>query len=104
MRRTRSNHAPGVKAKVALAAIKGDTTLAELAEAFAVRQNQISEWKQPWQEAHELFRDLHGSITKLLHQLLHNLFYLGSGTAAQKYSGSSSWRVGENSMRNVGLS
>lgn len=26
---------------------------------------------------HELFRDLHGSITKLLHQLLHNLFYLG---------------------------
>ena len=35
---------------------------------------------------HELFRDLHGSITKLLHQLLHNLFYLGRGTAAQKYS------------------
>ncbi|HMU29008.1 MAG TPA: replication initiator protein A [Nitrospira sp.] len=35
---------------------------------------------------HELFRDLHGSITKLLHQLLHNLFYLGRGTASQKYS------------------
>ena len=34
MRRTRRNHAPGFKAKVALAAIKGDKTLAELAEHF----------------------------------------------------------------------
>ena len=32
MKRTRRNHAPGFKAKVALAAIKGDKTLAELAE------------------------------------------------------------------------
>lgn len=31
MRRTRRNHAPGFKAKVALAAIKGNKTLAELA-------------------------------------------------------------------------
>lgn len=47
MRRTRRNHAPGFKAKVALAAIKGDKTLAELAEHFDVRPDQISEWKQP---------------------------------------------------------
>ena len=33
MKRTRRNHAPGFKAKVALAAIKGDKTLAELARA-----------------------------------------------------------------------
>jgi len=46
MRRTRRNHAPGFKAKVALAAIKGDKTLAELAEHFDVHPNQISEWKQ----------------------------------------------------------
>jgi len=46
MRRTRRNHAPGFKAQVALAAIRGDKTLAELAEHFAVHPNQISEWKQ----------------------------------------------------------
>ena len=46
MRRTRRNLAPGFKAKVALAAIRGDKTLAELAEHFDVHANQISEWKQ----------------------------------------------------------
>jgi transposase len=40
MRRTRRNHAPGFKAKVALAAIRGDKTLAELAEHFDVHANQ----------------------------------------------------------------
>lgn len=35
---------------------------------------------------HSLFRSLHGSITKLLHQLLHNLFYLQRGRAEQRYS------------------
>ncbi len=33
-RRPRRNHTPGFKAKVALAAIKGDRTLAQLAEQF----------------------------------------------------------------------
>ena len=36
MRRKRRNHLPGFKAKVALAAIKGDKTLAELSEQFEV--------------------------------------------------------------------
>ena len=43
MRRTRRNHAPGFKAKVAIAAIKGDKTLAEMAEQFDVHPNQIVE-------------------------------------------------------------
>ena len=51
MKRTRRNHAPGFKAKVAIAAIKGDKTLAELAEYFDVHPNQISEWKQQLQES-----------------------------------------------------
>jgi transposase len=51
MRRPRRNHAPGFKAKVAIAAIKGDKTLAELADHFDVHPNQISEWKQQLQES-----------------------------------------------------
>ena len=44
-RRARRNHTPGFKAKVALAAIKGDRTLAQLAEQFDVHPNQITSWK-----------------------------------------------------------
>ena len=46
MKRTRRNHAPGFEAHVALAAIRGDKTLAELAEHVEVHLNQISEWTQ----------------------------------------------------------
>jgi transposase len=45
-RRTRRNHSPAFKAKVALAALKGDHTLAELAKRFDIHQNQISAWKE----------------------------------------------------------
>ena len=41
-RRPRRNHSPAFKAKVALAAIKGDKTLAELAQQFDVYPNQIT--------------------------------------------------------------
>ncbi|MBF0249722.1 MAG: transposase [Alphaproteobacteria bacterium] len=44
-KRTRRNHAPGFKAKVALAAIKGDKTVAELAQQFDVHANQITTWR-----------------------------------------------------------
>src|SRR5712675_1187822 len=44
-RRTRRNHTPGFKAKVAIAAIKGDRTLAQLSEQFDVHPNQITSWK-----------------------------------------------------------
>jgi transposase-like protein len=40
-RRPRRNHTPAFKAKVALAAIKGDRTLAQLAEQFDVHPEFI---------------------------------------------------------------
>jgi transposase-like protein len=44
-RRPRRNHTPAFKARVALAAIKGDRTLGQLAEHFDVHPNQITTWK-----------------------------------------------------------
>ena len=44
-RRKRLNHSPAFKAKVALAALKGEKTIAELSAQFDVHANQISEWK-----------------------------------------------------------
>jgi len=44
-RRPRRNHSPAFKAKVALAAIKAEKTLAALAEPFDVHPNQITTWR-----------------------------------------------------------
>ena len=51
MKRPRRNHMAAFKAKVALAALKDDKTLAELAEKFDVHANQISQWKAQLLEA-----------------------------------------------------
>ena len=45
-RRARRNHSPAFKAKVALAAIKGEKTLAELAQQYDVHANQITDWRK----------------------------------------------------------
>ena len=44
-KRARRNHNPALEAKMALAAIKGEKTLAELAELHDVHSNQITAWK-----------------------------------------------------------
>ena len=43
---TRKNYPASFKVKVALAAIKGDKTLAQLASDFSVHTNQIQQWKK----------------------------------------------------------
>lgn len=44
MRRKRRNHSPAFKAKVALAALQGDKTLAQLSSQYDVHVNQIQTW------------------------------------------------------------
>ena len=44
-KRPRRNHTAAFKAKVALAALKGEKTLSELAQQFDVHANQITQWK-----------------------------------------------------------
>ncbi len=56
MSRKRRNHSNAFKAKVALAAVKGDRTMAELADQFQVHPNQIQTWKKKLiQDAEEVF-------------------------------------------------
>ena len=51
MRRPRRNHTPAFKAKVAVAALKEDKTLVELAQKFDIHANQIVEWRTKLLEA-----------------------------------------------------
>ena len=55
-KRSRRTHSPAFKAKVALAAIKGEKTLAELAQLFDVHPQQITNWRSQLLEgAAEIF-------------------------------------------------
>ena len=81
MSRKRRSHSPALKAKVALAAIQGEKTIAELAEQFQIHPNQITKWKkQLLNSAQEVFekgssnsssdnsvtiKELHAKIGKL---------------------------------------
>jgi len=73
MRRPRRNHSATFKAKLAVAAVKGDQTLAQLAQRFDVHPNQITQWKSELlQRAAEIFataadRREHGADIRTLH-------------------------------------
>ena len=45
-RRPRRNHTPAFKAKVAIAAIKGDRTITQLSDQYGIHVSQITAWKE----------------------------------------------------------
>ena len=68
MRRKRRNHLPSFKTRVALAALKGDLTMAELSDKFEIPPNQITEWKRLLLENTEAkIKPLHAKIGQLNH-------------------------------------
>ena len=64
-RRPRRNHSADFKAKVALAAVRDDRTLSELASQFDVHPNQITQWKiQLLERAGDVFGTRSGTPEK----------------------------------------
>ena len=92
-KRLRRNHGAEFKARVALAAIRGDKTLSELSEQFEVHPTQVTEWKrQLLERAGEVFGgpsrneappvDLKGLHAKIGQLALENDFLEGALTKA----------------------
>ncbi len=75
MKQTRKKHSPAFKAKVALAAIQGDETIAQLTSRFEVHLSQIHAWKRALVEgAPELFADNHKSQEKAQEAQINRLY------------------------------
>ena len=65
MKKSRRKHSPSFKARVALEALKGEETIAELAQRFEVHPSQIRKWKNTLAErAAGIFGDEHSQKKK----------------------------------------
>src|SRR5660398_265053 len=84
-KRTRRNHSGGFKAKVALAALRGDKTLTEIAQHYEVHPNQVTDWKRQLMERAADVFDGGANAAKLggwaRHQLTNSLLQLVLETA-----------------------
>ena len=62
--RSRRTHSSKFKAKVALAAIRGDKTLVEVSQEYQVHQNQVAQWKRQAQDNLALIFEKEGKSSK----------------------------------------
>jgi|ERR1700677_3575868 transposase-like protein len=76
MARTRKSHTPAFKAQVALAALKGDKTVNELAALHGVHPTMIHAWKkQLLNHAEELFATGASQTSTAEHEALQAQLY-----------------------------
>lgn len=75
MKETRRKHSPSFKAKVALEALKGEETIAQIASRFEVHPNLVTKWKKALQdEAASIFGADHARDKKQEEQLVAQLY------------------------------
>ena len=75
MKQSRRKHGAAFKAKVALAALRGDQTISELASRFEIHPTMIQAWqKQLTEDAPELFRTRRGQQDKSQQALMAKLY------------------------------
>lgn len=92
-KRPRRKHSSAFKAKVALAAIKGEKTLSELAQQYDVHPNQITDWrKQLLDGASNVFGAAQASEPAVDVKALHAK--IGELTLANDFLGSALGKVG----------
>ena len=75
MKESRRKHSPSFKAKVALEALKGEETIAQIASRFEVHPTQVTKWKKSLQdEAASIFGEDHARKKKEDENLVARLY------------------------------
>ena len=75
MKESRRKHSPSFKARVALEALKGEETIAEIASRYEVHPNMVTKWKKALQdEAASIFGEDHSKKKKQDENLVAQLY------------------------------